>query len=84
MTAQTVTCFWDWCEACGAMVRCGMCGNKCCTGGYGTLADGSACLFCADAYAMQDKRDMPDELRARNAILNMSRIAEQRDREEES
>jgi hypothetical protein len=80
-----VTCFWDWCEACGATVRCGVCGNKCCNGGHGTLADGSACLSCADAYAMQDKRDMPDELRARDAILNMSRIAsEQRDREEKS
>lgn len=45
---------WFVCDLCGPAVRCGKCGNNCCNGGYGRLADGSVCDVCPDAYAMQD------------------------------
>ena len=48
--------YWDECSACGPMVVCGKCGNNCCTGGYGMLANGRECNACLSAYDMQDKQ----------------------------
>lgn len=45
---------WFDCEMCGASVLCGLCGNNCCNGGYGTLPDGTTCHACPSAYAVQD------------------------------
>lgn len=45
---------WFECELCGPSVRCGKCGNNCCNGGYGTLADGTQCDACPEAYEMQE------------------------------
>lgn len=41
---------WFWCTLCGASVICPLCGNNCCNGDSGHLADGSPC-GCTDAYA---------------------------------
>lgn len=46
--------YWSFCERCkGPTVICGKCGNNCCNGGYGILADDSRCDGCPSAYAMQ-------------------------------
>jgi hypothetical protein len=43
----------DYCHLCEAdMVRCGTCGNNCCSGGYGTI-NGVQCIDCSDAYDIQ-------------------------------
>lgn len=42
------------------------CGNNCCNGSYGKLPDESQCDACPDAYAMQEKGEMPEDLRLRN------------------
>jgi len=44
----------ELCELCGAHIRCAICGNNCCNGGTGVLADGSVC-GCEEAYELQDK-----------------------------
>jgi hypothetical protein len=53
---------WANCPACGPMVICGKCGNNCCNGGYGVLADGSDCDACPSAYDLQGIGTPPDSL----------------------
>lgn len=45
---------WSMCPQCGPMIICGKCGNNCCNGGHGILADGSECTACNAAYDMQN------------------------------
>jgi hypothetical protein len=47
---------WDICSMCGPCVICGYCGNGCCNGGYGALADGSECTHCKEAYEIYDNK----------------------------
>lgn len=54
---------WAVCGMCGIMVRCKTCGNNCCNGGYGELADGSKCPDCPSAYEKQDKQLPPRWMR---------------------
>lgn len=53
--------YWDYCEMCGPMVRCGKCGNSCCNAMHGTLKDGKECDACSEAYKIQ-ARDFKQEL----------------------
>ena len=50
---------WDYCGVCRSpMVRCGKCGNACCTGGYGEFF-GKECDACPSAYDMQAEEEAP-------------------------
>ena len=43
------------CYACGGLSACcSYCGNNACNGGSGTWTDGQRCLFCDDAYQIQN------------------------------
>ncbi len=47
--------YWTDCDFCEARtVICGECGNNCCNGGHGALANGAECPSCPSAYDMQD------------------------------
>ena len=53
--------YWDYCDMCGPMVRCGKCGNNGCNGTYGVLKNGLTCDACPGAYEIQT-RDFKKEL----------------------
>jgi len=45
---------WDWCGVCQkAFVRCGVCGNNCCSGT-------TNCDECDSAYEMQNNETPPE------------------------
>jgi len=52
---------WAWCPTCECyMVRCPKCGMNSCSGGSGTLPDGSKCDMCKATHAYDVAHYNPD------------------------
>ena len=66
---------WQFCAQCGGWTAiCGKCGNNCCNGGYGTLADGSVCDACPLAYAFQERITRTSEGSAIPTVLTQKDV----------
>src|SRR5271157_6434710 len=66
---------WEFCALCGGWTTiCGKCGNNCCNGGYGTLADGSTCDACPSAYAFQERITRTPEGSAASTVLTQKDV----------